>query len=447
MSIKKSLIKNTGFNLAGYAYLLLASFFSISLLLAHLGRDVFGVYLFLASFIALSSIFDFGVSNAVVRKLSLPQSTREEKVKTWKTSFAIYIALGFLVMASVMSILLYLTRTMPLFAHIDGNTLNWSILFLSLIVFVNLINSHFLNLPQAEQRFDIFNSKTLLVGSANTILSALLSGIYPNIALLFLLQLVFHVFTFLFMLRYSLGFFSGKNFSPAYDHQTGKELFSFGIKNFIGTLAGQLEAQASNFTLGAMVSAQAITSFSIPQNIVTKSAGIVSQFAQAFFPLSASLLAKDRINKLKKLVLGIQGLTLLAGFVAIALAYTVGGAFLTWWLHEPVVVAAALPILKILSIYFVLIALTPIPTALIQGLNKPQVPSFFAVLTTGLELIFMLLLIPHYQALGAAYAFLFSAAITVPTFLIVTCILLEKEIKRTQSLDETPLQTTPVSVI
>jgi|GEM_PF-583141 len=429
MSIKRSLIKNAAFNLSGYFYLLLASFFSISVLLNNLGRDIFGVYIFLVSFISLAAVFDFGISNAVVRKLSLPDTTREENVKTWKTSFAIYIALAVVLFICVFVLLQYLSRIMPLFVHLDRNTINWSIGILSSIVFVNHLNTHLLNLSQAKQRFDIFNSKTILVGSANTIISALVSGAYPNIAILFLVQLVFHILTFMFMVFYSLKYFTGKDFTPSYDKQTGKELFSFGLRNFVGTLAGQVENQFSNFILGAMVSARAITSFSIPQSIVAKGAGVVSQVAQAFFPLSTSLLEKDRIKKLKKLVLGIEGLTLIGGVLAVFLSFTIGQSFLTWWLKDPIVVASAYPILKVLSLYFVLVSLTPIPTALLQGLNKPQIPSFFGALTVSLEIIFSLFLV-RMGAIGIAYAFLISVCITVPSILIVTWKQLEKEIVR-----------------
>lgn len=433
MSIKKTLIKNTGYNLAGYFYLLLASFFSISILLHNLGRDVFGVYVFLASFISLSSVFDFGVANAVVRKLSLPDTPKEEKVKTWRTSFAIFITLALILFVSIIALLKYLTGGLPIFTHVDINTLNWSILLLATIVFLNHLNIHFLSLPQAEQRFDIFNSKTLLVGSANTLISALVSGFYPNIAMLFFVQLIFHLLTSLYMIFYSLKFFPGAGLNPSYDRSTGHELFSFGLRNFVGTLAGQIESQFSNFVLGAMVSAGAITSFSIPQSIVTKGAGVVSQFAQAFFPLSASLLAKDRIQKLKSLVLGIEGLTFLGGLLAVFLTYTVGQSFLLWWLKDTVVVEMAFPVLKILSFYFLLVSLTPVPTALLQGLNKPQIPSFFGVLTVAIEIITALILVPSLGVIGMAYSFMFSVCLTVPPFILVTWIQLEREIKKTLS--------------
>lgn len=428
MSLKNSLIKNTGYNLLGYIYLLVASFFSVSILLHNLGRDVFGVYILLISFISIASVFDFGISSAVIRKLSLPQTSREEKVTIWKTSFAIYISIALVLFVVIIAILLWLSNHLPIFIHLDRTSLNWSIALLACIVFINHLNNHLLNLPQALQRFDIFNSKTLLVGTANTIISAIVSGIYPNIAVLLSVQLTFHLLTLIFMTLYSLRFFQGPAFGPAYNRSMGKELFSFGLRNFIGTLAGQIESQFSNFMLGAMVSARAITSFSIPQSIVTKGAGVVSQFAQAFFPLSASLLEKDRIKKLKSLVLGVESLTLLGGVLAVILSFTVGESFLMWWLKDAVVVETAFPVLKVLSFYFLLVSLTPVPTALLQGLDKPQIPSFFAVLTVALEIGFALVLIPIFGPLGAAYAFLLSVIISIPPFLITTAYFLNRKI-------------------
>lgn len=428
MSLKKSLIKNTGYNLLGYVYLLVASFFSVSVLLHNLGRDVFGVYILLVSFISITSVFDFGLSSAVVRKLSLPQTSSEERIKTWKTAFAIYLVVALLLFVGVITLLLILSAKMPIFSYLNASTLNWSIAILAIIIFINHLNNHFLSLPQAEQRFDIFNSKTLLVGSANTLISAIVSGYYPNVAVLFAVQLIFHIMTFIYMISYSLKLFPGAHFGPAYDRQTGKDLFSFGLRNFVGTLAGQLESQFSNFMLGAMVSARAITSFNIPQSIVTKGAGVVSQFAQAFFPLSTSFLEKDRIKKLKSLVLGVESLTLIGGIFAVILSFTVGQSFLMWWLKDSVVVETAFPILKVLSFYFLLASLTPVPTALLQGLDKPQIPSFFAVLTVVLEIVFALVLIPVFGPLGAAYAFLLSVIISIPPFLISTSYFLNRKI-------------------
>jgi len=434
MSLKRNFVINTGFNLASYGYLLLASFFSISLLLANLGREVFGVYLFLASFVSLAAVFDFGVSTAVVRELSLPSTKQEDKDKIWQSSFYIFLFLAVILFFIVFGLLTYLTQSLPMFSVVDKNILGISSLLISITVFINQLNTHFLSLPQAEQRFDIFNSKTILVGTANTILSAILSFYYPNISLIFLLQLIFHILTLIFMSSYAIKHFPGKSFFPKLHTGTAKELISFGLKNFIGTFVSQVDTQFSKYALGSMISASAITAFSIPQNIVLKAAGVVSQISQVVFPFSTSLLERDRIQKLKKLILGIEALTFLGGLLAVFLSFTIGNEFLMWWLKDSVVVEMAFPVLKVMSIYFLLTALTPIPGVVFQSIGKPQISSLFAVLTVIADIIGMLILIPQHHALGAAYATLISSIITVPAFLLVFWIEFNSVIKKTQSL-------------
>ena len=436
MSIKKGLIKNTAFNLSGYIYLLFASFFSISILLQNLGRDTFGAFLLMASIVPLLSVLDIGISTAVVRKLSLPLTSDEERIKVWQSSFFIFIFEAIILSILAFVILIILGNT-PALSVLDKDTFNISIITLSLTVFVNHINNHFLSLPQANQRFDIFNSKTLLVGSANTVFAALLSQVYPRIELILLLQLAFHIATTVYMSRYCYPFFP-LHFWPKFHKDTTRELFDFGIKNFIATLAGQIEFQFSKYALGSMVSATAVAAYSIPQNIVVKGAGVVSQVAQAVFPLSASLLEKNRIGKLKKLIIGLETIVLLGGGLAILLTFVIGRQFLSWWLKDSVVVSLAYPILQVLSFYFVLASLTPIPTVLIQSIGKPQIPAFFAVLTTTIEIVTAIVLIPTLGVLGVAYAALISSCITVPLFLIVCWNVFQKEIKKTQSPPYTP---------
>ncbi|EKE00288.1 MAG: polysaccharide biosynthesis protein [uncultured bacterium] len=433
MSIKKILIKNTAFNLLGYFYLLFVSFFSISVMLKNLGTDLFGVYIFLSSFVPLASVFDFGVAVAAVRGLSFSENSEEKKLKIWQTSLFIFLFQAVILFFAVGGLLFYLYNSMPLFGLLNNEEIFPLFLLICLTVFVNHLNSHFLNLPQAKQRFDIFNSKTFLVGSANTIFTALLTYKTSSLISFFALQLFFHLLTFLYTAIYNYKFFPGINFLPRYDKTEGSEMLSFGLKNFIGILAGQMEAQISKFFLGFYSTAQQIASFNIPQSIVSKGAGIVSQFGQAFFPLSASLLKKEKILKLKKLFFNLQMIIGLGSIVGIVLTNLYGYQFLLWWLKDVNVVNTSFPVLKILIYYFLLVALTPIPTALVQGLNKPQIASFFAVLTITFEIITLFYFVPRYQAVGAAYSFLLSSLISVPAFIVTSWIVFEKEIKRLET--------------
>lgn len=130
-------------------------------------------------------------------------------------------------------------------------------------------------------------------------------------------------------------------------------------------------------------------------------------------------------------MLSIQGITFLGGILAIILSFSIGKPFLLWWLKDEIVVEMAYPVLKIMSIYFLFNALTPIPSVILQSIGKPQVASFFAILTTVIDAIAMIILIPKLGAMGAAYSTLLSSIITVPAVLIVTWILFNREVKKT----------------
>ena len=59
------------------------------------------------------------------------------------------------------------------------------------------------------------------------------------------------------------------------------------------------------------------------------------------------------------------------------------------------------------------------PTAVFESMNLPQIPSFFALLTVLVEVLFIALLLPRFGVNGVAYAISGGAAITVPIFLFI----------------------------
>src|SRR3990167_10056630 len=123
MGIKKTLIKNSFFNLGSYVYLLLAAFFSIPILLKSLGSDLFGVYILLASIVQLVSALDFGLGNAVVRELSLPDFPRKDYISTWRTSFWLFTVIGIFLSLAVFGFLRVIPNYWDIFRLIDASSL------------------------------------------------------------------------------------------------------------------------------------------------------------------------------------------------------------------------------------------------------------------------------------------------------------------------------------
>ncbi len=436
MSLRKRFISNSLYNLASYFLLIAFSLISIPLILHGLGRDLFGVYVLFSTVIPIISIFDLGVGTALIRQLSHPNITPEDRDKFWNAGFAFFFWSA-LVISLVSGLAVYLIKT-TVFKDLSlaPLVLNLSIISIALTAFFNHVNGYLYVIPQAQQRFHIYNVRTLLIGSFNTLISALVAKYTHDLSFVLLVQLIGFILSFIYLYfsqKIRLSFIS----LIRVPLKEISQLLHFGLRTFLGTAANQVEANFSKYVIGLTASPLAITAFSIPQGVVYKGAGVASQIGLSLFPTGTSLLTKDKLHKLTKLILSVEGAVLLFDFAAIFAAFFFGEPFLTWWLKDPQIVALAVPSLKILSLYMLLISLTPVTTVILTSLGHPQIPSFFAILTAAINVILLFILVPTYQALGAAYASLFSALVTVPSILIVFGYIYRKESRKIRFPSET----------
>ena len=433
MSIKKTLLKNTSFNLIGYVYLTIAAFISIPILLRNFGQELYGVYLLFSGIIPLMVAIDFGLSQATTRYLSLPKNSDKKRSVIWQTSFTLFFLVGLLIAAISFISFYFFASKSSVFSSLPSFQFLPLSIAISLILLFNHLNISLMTLIQSNQRFDIYNLRVLIVGTGNTLLTAFISTFTTNLVTIFFFLFSCHFITFLIFLRYACRHFSFSLPKFILDKVYSKKLFSFGLRQFVGNLASQINIQVSKYILGLSLAVKIVPVFSIPQNVMVKGTGVISQLTLAFFPLSASLVTKEKIKKLSRLVTGLQFSILFIGILQVLFIYTLGDDVLHLWLNNPNFVIQAYPILKVLSWYFLLTTITPIPTSVLDSINLPQVPSFFAVLTAILTLGSMLYLVPSFGALGAAYAYVFASAITVPLFLFVFCRAFSKYIKKTLS--------------
>lgn len=430
MSLKVRLFKNTIYNIGGYVYLLLASFISVPIILNKLGSEYFGLYVLFSSLVPLSSSIDLGLSQAIIRWLSLPGQSQKQRLETWQSGLFMYLVTGIIVTAVFSVLIFFIFIKVPAVRQIPS----LSILIISILTIITILVNHLtsllLTIPQSDHRFDIYNLRTMLSGTGATLISALVVTFSPKIESLLFYQLVFDVITGLSLITYMTNRFGRDGLIPKYKKEVSSKLIGFGVKNFAGNVANQVNYQTSKYILGAFLTGTAIAIFSIPQTLVMKAAGGISQLTLAFFPLSTSISNKERIDKLKKLVYGMEVIVFLLGILALVVTYAFGQDFLIFWLKNKEIATEAYPILQIMAWFLLLNILTPIPAVLMDSLNYPQLPSISAMLTTFLNLLLIVVLTPIYKSIGAAYAALISSIVMVPVFLIMASIALNRYTRR-----------------
>lgn len=406
-----SLTRATVWNLAGYLYLLIASLIATPILVHALGLSQFAQYSVIVGTLALVSCFDLGLPQAVVRQLAKNTLTFKSRQTVWATSSILFILTGMIagVAAVIPTALL----------HVEPSIL---LLVFALGLIGNLV-AHYQTLPQAEGHFGYFNSKTFIVGTGNTLFAAYLSWIGQGITIILAAQLACYFLTLLVLAYFSLKYFPHPRAGRP-SLQVAKPLVSFGLKNQVGKIVGQVQAQYAKYLLAAL-SPLTLSAYVIAQGLVMAAAGGISQLATALYPAGArggrSLRSLYHSLQLGLLVLGLLGIGIYAA---------IGYSFLIWWLKTPELVALVSSALNVFVWYLFILILTPLPSAMLDSHGRPELTSLFAFATTAIEIVIALILFPRLGLFAPIYAALFSALLTTPVLLVTTeCVLATSRVK------------------
>ncbi len=395
-----SLKRATLWNIAGYVYLLIASFISTPVLVHSLGISEFSRYsLILASTIFVSAI-NLGLPQAVVRALAVEHKFSKARQTIWASSSLLFILTG--ILAGIIAVAL----VYPL--HLEISLL---IIIFGISLTNNLV-SHYLTLPQAEGHFGYFNLKTFIIGTGNTLFAALLAYLGYDILAILTMQLFTYWFTLLPLAYFSLKYFPNPRAGKA-SVSVIKSLTSFGLKNWGGKLIGQVQSQYAKYLLVSL-SPITLSAYVIAQGLVQKMAGGVVQLATAIYPASARI-GSDR--SFRKLYHQLQFGLLLLGLLGVAAYYLLGLPFLTWWLHSPELARLVDSVMKIFIWYFALSLLSPLPSTILDGLGRPGVGSLVVLATTLIEVFLAVLLFPSYGLFAPVYAAMIAIVIMTPVML------------------------------
>lgn len=421
MSNKAILIKNSSINLFSYLYIIVIAIFYIPLLIKNLGTEQFGLYIIFAGIPQLISSLDLGLTASTIKHLV----NKDKKVRQgyWNSSFRLFTILG-AVLSLVSIMILLLLKNYKSFASIPYTEYSKIIIFLGIAILLDYLIMHAITLSQSQQRFEIYNIRTFIVGS-NGLVAALVSIFSSSLSLIFFVRLLTRLLTYLLLIFDSKKFISLPKFSFK-DKNYSRTLLNFGLKNFIGKAVNQIQAQFPKFALLNFISSSAVAIYSIPLTLIQRATGVISQVSLAFFPFTANL-EKKKINKLKKVYISTQLLIAILGIFGIFVVKYFARSVLLWWLSDIELVDAIFPILTVLSYALAVNMLAPLPSALFDGLGKPQLTSFFATVTAVLEITLTLLLISRFKILAPAYGSLIALSLTTPLLILKSITVLNDE--------------------
>ena len=300
-SAKRSLVNVTS-SWGGLAVNIAVGFFLSPFILHHLGDEAFGLWVLIFSLTGYYGIFDFGIRSSLIRYVSKFQATgdREELARLINTSLFTYTCVGVALVLPTILGSIYVHR---LFHIPPGFLREARILFL--MVGLSLALGFPLGIAggilEGLQRFYLMNWTNIIATLVRAILiiyvlrrgQGLLSVAFVTVSLPLVASAVRAVIAQkILALPYGWKYVSRESL---------KQVANYGSVTFMIILAGRLRFKTDAVIIGSMLSAAAITYFSIGSRLVDYAGEVVSSLAQIFTPMSSHFHATGDYDQLRRI--------------------------------------------------------------------------------------------------------------------------------------------------
>lgn len=397
-------LSHISWNLAGLLLPLVIAAITVPALLSSLGAERFGLLALVWGIVGYAGSLDLGLGRALTQYVAtLPAEQWRLQVRSvLKTTSALTFMSG-----SIFGLLLFVAASGGVQHWFNTTTVSETeletvILLVAFVLPVQAMSATYRGLCEASQRFQGINIIRILLGVVT------FAG--PGIALWFSETLILPVLLLVIARLLALGVFrilalrclvdTAPN--AQFDRILARRLFSFGGWVTVSGILSPIMLQADRFTIGAVLSAAAVSAYVIPYELVVQSLVLVGAVSATVFPAFSRMIASqpELLHAYFKLWLRrIAGLMLC---VAVLLALMLP-VILPLWLGDKATPDMAL-IGQILCVGVFANALAAMYYALIQAHGRADVTAKFHLIELPVFLILLFALIHLFGPAGAAMA-------------------------------------------
>lgn len=420
MSLKIRALKNVVSSWGGLAVNIAVGFFLSPFILHHLGDDAYGLWVLIFSLTGYYGIFDFGIRSSLVRYVSKFQATgdKEELARLINTSFFTYTCIGLMLLVPTFLGSFYVDRLF----HVPR-----AFLADARILFLMVGTALALGFPlgiaggilEGLQRFYLLNWTNIAstLTRAVLIVIALRHGLGLLTVALITVSLPLVASTVRSYIAHRL---LGARYGWHYVSRGSlKQVASYGSVTFMIIVAGQLRFKTDAVIIGSLLSAGAITYFSIAGRLVDYATEVVSSLAQIFTPMSSHFHATGDYAQLRKIfVAGNRA----CAFVAVPLTVTLivmGKSVIEAWVGARYV--SSYPVLLILLIPSALYMAQSTSNRILFGMSLHQALAWVVLIEGVANVILSVTLVRPFgivgDAIGTAIPLLCTSLLFLPRHL------------------------------
>lgn len=390
-----SLIKNSVLNLAGFGIPTLIAIPSLGVLARLLGTELFGLFTLAFAIVGYASIFDAGLTRAVIREISLNRDNFVEQKKIIATATFSVLVLGIIASMSLyffsQSLISFL-KVSP--QNIEDVTKGFNVLAFAVPVF--LLNQIWLAYLEGLEKFASINIQRILGSSAIAAIPAILVYFNPSLVNAIAGILVGRVISLIMSAYFSRQVVFGNGH---FSKETLLRLIRFGGWITISNIISPVMVYFDRFIISHILGANKIAYYTAPSEAVARLLNIPYALARALFPKLSSKSEKNKA-KLERM----SYLLLLACCLPIVLIGVIfSQQIMVLWMGKDY---AGIPseILRILLIGFLFNSLAQIPFSKIQATGKAHITAFMHMAEIAPYLLMLYFLTVNFSLIGTSIA-------------------------------------------
>jgi O-antigen/teichoic acid export membrane protein len=405
------LARNTVWNLVGSCAPMTVAVFCIPILIRELGKDRFGVLTLAWALIGYASLFDLGLGRAltqlVAKKLG---SGEEQKIPSlaW-TSLLLMLLLGFVGTAFILLISPWLAeRGLNIPAALKRDTLqSFRLLGLSLPFVITTAGLR--GLLEAHQRFGLINALRIPMGVFTFAGPLLVLPFSKSLVAVVATLVAGRIAAWAAHVLLCLRVLPELGRSIAWERSAAGPLLQFGGWMTVSNLVSALMVMIDRFLIGALVTMTAVAYYATPFEVVTKLWLIPGALVGVMFPAFSTSSVQDR-NRTAVLFRRSVKCILLVLFPVVLMVIVLARDGLRVWLGGDFA-ANSIHVVQWLAVGVLINSLALVPSALIQGVGRPDLTAKLQVLELPVYLTALVWLTKEYGIEGAAIAWTSRVAV------------------------------------
>jgi len=413
--------RNVFSNWVGYVVNIIVSFFLAPFMVHSLGAAGYGIWVLVGSLTGYLGVLDMGLRPAIVKFVARYKTLGDDLMVNRVVNTTLII-LSFAAAIVFLASLVLSFFSVGIFKIPDEfhGQFRLIVIILGLNLAASFPFSVFAALLAAIERFDLSNAIQISVFLVRAIFLVVFLKLGGGLVAVGVIVLVAGMTEFLLKARFSLKLLPTVEINRRLaDRDTFKMIAAFSGYAFIINVASRLSFQTDAIVIGAMLSAEAITSFSIGSTMVDYLLTLISYMSTTLLPLASAFEAQQNYEKLRQLLI-IGTKYCVAVILPVSFAYLVlGETFINLWMG-PQYGPTSAKVLAILTCGYFGFLSQFVANVIFIGLGKLKYLAYLniglAVVNLGLSIIFVKLFGIYGSALGTAIPLIINGSIIYPIY-------------------------------